>query len=456
MGDDIVVQLWVSSLVDGGPVSLGDFDLGIDFDHSVLSFSSYTLGGSLGDLSGGQALDFSLGVVAPGSVRIAEVSLLEADVLSCVFCTGPYLDVIQPSSFLLAQLVFHQNGIVPGDQTSILVGQVFAFGDGFGQALVVDSIGGATITAVPEPGTFLLVALGLVGLSSCRTRGRHQMIRAVLSWGMALLALQAAPAGAQQWCIGADEGCVNPTPFLSQADWRWATELIGTQETTFAECGCAYTAVAMAMQAEVLRRPGGGTNGTSEFGHPANPLGIHDFGERFGVASGYVGVCGANPESLFSTISLWRRFFGNRTAFTPYMLVDRTRMVDAVQRGLPVVLNVVSGSTRHMIVATGWNDVEGEFTILDPWLTESQMSRFIVADYGQLPIGDPNRGLGLFFTGPIVESSLTFKDWSEKESGLSGWAIDVGFVLESVPLDAPLGIVDQLLFLGQSPVELLA
>ena len=49
-GDSIALNLVVSDLGNFAPDSLGAFDISVGFDPSIFSFTSYSLGGYLGDL----------------------------------------------------------------------------------------------------------------------------------------------------------------------------------------------------------------------------------------------------------------------------------------------------------------------------------------------------------------------------------------------------------------------
>lgn len=170
--DNISLNLVISGLNANGPDSLGDFDIDIGFDTSALSFQGYSLGVSLGDIGLSEAFDFSFGDLGGGTVNLAEVSFLEADASSCVFCLGPYLDDIQSGSFILATLDFKVDSLAVGSSTTVFFDTVFALGDGFGNPLGIDSLTNAAINnpgiSVPEPTTLALMALGLIGVARQR------------------------------------------------------------------------------------------------------------------------------------------------------------------------------------------------------------------------------------------------------------------------------------------------
>lgn len=176
VGDPLSVSLVVDGLTSGGPDSLGAFDVDLRYDPTALSFTGLTLGTGLGDVDLFEALDFSLGDLGGGRVNIAELSLLEADAVSCFLCFGPFLDDIQGSRFSLATLTFAVDSLAPGATTSLIIDSVNALGDGFGLPLPLDAALGATVTGaepaaeVPAPGTLLLLAGGLAALAR-RRRG---------------------------------------------------------------------------------------------------------------------------------------------------------------------------------------------------------------------------------------------------------------------------------------------
>jgi hypothetical protein len=153
-GDNISLNLTISGLGNGVAPSLGDFDIDLGFDTTKLSFSSYTLGASLGDLSLSEAADFSLGGIG-GLINLSEVSLLSASAL----------ETLQSSSFTLATLLFHVDSLLTGQSTVVAFDSVNALGDGNGSPLGVEIKRNATISngaRVPEPGVLLLVMLGLL------------------------------------------------------------------------------------------------------------------------------------------------------------------------------------------------------------------------------------------------------------------------------------------------------
>jgi hypothetical protein len=155
-GDSISFDLVISDLGVFSSDSLGAFDISIGFDESVLSFTSYSLGGFLGDINLFEAVDSSFGDNGSGEVNVAEVSLLDASVL----------DTFQPGEFRLATLNFDVINLAAGavSQLSVLAGAVLADADG--APLSATTSGPASVNGkvpVPVPGTLFLLAAALFG-----------------------------------------------------------------------------------------------------------------------------------------------------------------------------------------------------------------------------------------------------------------------------------------------------
>lgn len=151
-GDTVSLDLVVSGLGDFSPDSLGAFDVYVNYDATVLSFTDYSLGTLLGDISAFTALDFSAASTA-GVVNLSEVSLLLA----------ANLDALQPDEFTLGALNFEILNLPPDAITAIDIQSNALLSDANGTALQVTTGGAATIQTVPLPGTLWLVLSGLVG-----------------------------------------------------------------------------------------------------------------------------------------------------------------------------------------------------------------------------------------------------------------------------------------------------
>lgn len=164
--DTVFLDLVIDGLGNFAPDSLGAFDLDISYDPGALSFNGYTLGSLLGDPAFGEAIDYSLGDVGGGVINLAEVSLLESDSATCIFCFPPYLDDLQPGSFTLATLEFMVDVLPVGSNTTVSIDTVTALGDGFALPLTLEGTASATIrnpagSTIPEPATLALIGFGL-------------------------------------------------------------------------------------------------------------------------------------------------------------------------------------------------------------------------------------------------------------------------------------------------------
>ncbi len=154
-GASVALDLNVSGLSDFAAPSLGAWDVDIDFDPTILSFTGAIFGNQL-DLFGLGGINgvFDLG----GIIDIFEVSLdLASD-----------LDTLQAGAFTLATLSFDAIGV----GTSALTITIDDLSDADGAALGALASGASvTVTApvsVPEPGTYLLFFFGLAGIAALR------------------------------------------------------------------------------------------------------------------------------------------------------------------------------------------------------------------------------------------------------------------------------------------------
>ena len=141
-GNPVSVDIRVTDLFSS---QLGGFDLNIAFNPALLNPTGVTFGPLLGDPGLFEAFT-GFSFTTPGIVNFAEVSLLDAAAL----------DALQPTSFSIATLSFD------------------AIGTGFNQFALLDTSTLADASgnplAIPEPGSMLLLGLGIVGLLTTRKR----------------------------------------------------------------------------------------------------------------------------------------------------------------------------------------------------------------------------------------------------------------------------------------------
>lgn len=156
-GSSVSVTVMIDGLGDGIIQSLSAFDLLVEFDPSVLSFTGYNLFEDLGvvdpsdPLADAEDWSFGAGFFGPNLVHIAELSYLE----------NAFLDAVQPASFALAELFFTVNPLA-GMQTTNLSIYGGTFVNTAGVSNVIPASSNNASIDVPAPTTLVLMGLGLL------------------------------------------------------------------------------------------------------------------------------------------------------------------------------------------------------------------------------------------------------------------------------------------------------
>lgn len=189
VGQTLTADIIISDLGDFSSPSVAAFDLDLEFDPSQLSFDGVTFGNLLGDPAFGEATTNL--VVSSNMINLLETSALFANSNQCSTETGlsvgdcnsllsPFLDDLQPSSFVLATLTFD----TVGEGNSLLNLSINELLDAEipSQALLASGLAssasvnvGSPATKVPEPSIsgiywILSVSLGLVFSQKKRIR----------------------------------------------------------------------------------------------------------------------------------------------------------------------------------------------------------------------------------------------------------------------------------------------
>jgi hypothetical protein len=144
LGDTIDVDIVISDL-NGSNVAA--FEFNVIFDDSVLAFQSYSLSDNLGDLSLGDAYDFSNGYLGMGTINISELSMV------------PDLS-FQQDSLTLATLTFRTDAIGISGLDFRHVNLSTGLG---GNLVTIPAARSVDVSgSVPEPPAILLMVAGLI------------------------------------------------------------------------------------------------------------------------------------------------------------------------------------------------------------------------------------------------------------------------------------------------------
>lgn len=155
IGQSVDIDLNVSGLGDFAPDSLGVYDIDVAWDPNIITLNTVSFGSDL------SILFPSVQTVTPGA---GTVNLFE---LSLDFPSD--LDTFQPGSFTIATLTFE----VIDFGTSAVTPTVNVVGDADGLPLQLESVTGATVSAIPEPTSAVLWMAGLLVVHRRLRRGHR-------------------------------------------------------------------------------------------------------------------------------------------------------------------------------------------------------------------------------------------------------------------------------------------
>lgn len=161
VGGTASVNLNISGLGSDNDNTLGGFILDVGFDNSILAFDSAVFGPTLDlytDPSDPIYNNYSVDQFSPDTVSLYWVTFLDtADLIAN-----------QLDSFVLATLKFTGIGLGTSSLTFDYID--LSNGDGTGSIFADGTAGSVTVAPVPEPSTWLLMAMGLVGLVGARRK----------------------------------------------------------------------------------------------------------------------------------------------------------------------------------------------------------------------------------------------------------------------------------------------
>lgn len=151
--DTIALDLAISGLGTGGPLSLGAFSIDVQFDTNILVYDSVEFGQFLGDTD---PLAFETDIFVDDSNVTGQPGILHLEEIS--FLTDLELDALQPFHFTLATLIFTTTNL----GTTFVYPDNVILSDAFGFEISDPILGRAEIQVVPLPPTSILFISGFL------------------------------------------------------------------------------------------------------------------------------------------------------------------------------------------------------------------------------------------------------------------------------------------------------
>jgi hypothetical protein len=178
--ESFTIDVRISGLNDGTTRTLvGAFDLSLSYGPVALDANNVptvqflptlsAAGPSLGSVSANEAVVTLEHTFNSGLIHLAEVSLLEGDRATCVFCVGPFLEDLQSDEFSLGVLLFNAFAPAKGFGSLSVAVTDATVGNAAGDAIDV-ALPAAARIQIPIPSTVALLCLGLPALSLARRR----------------------------------------------------------------------------------------------------------------------------------------------------------------------------------------------------------------------------------------------------------------------------------------------
>ena len=177
---NIFVDINISGLQSGDTnTQLGGWELDFSYDPNIFTFLAVPpagLGGSLGDIDLGEAINLSQPVTTPGIFHVGVLSLLEGDAATCFFCVAPFLEDLQSDSFTLATVGLFLPGGSSFTGSTPLKLENAILSDANGNEITNTTILQGVVK-ISEPGIMFLIVFGLAGIGFTGKKNNIRIIK---------------------------------------------------------------------------------------------------------------------------------------------------------------------------------------------------------------------------------------------------------------------------------------